>query len=140
MTTNPTILDVFHKQMAAYGERNVEQLMTTFSEDCVLQDMADPAAPFEGHAAARGFLVDYFADLANVDVNITKVAQNEDTVFGELDVTADWVSEPFSPESPRRVNFKYVIVDTFRDGLVVHERFYWDSESLQKQLVVSEDA
>lgn len=135
MTENRTpIVDVFRKQMAAYGSCDVETLMTTFAEGCVLQDMADPDNPFEGREAVRGFLVDYFADLANVDVTITTVTKNENTVIGELDVAADWVSAPFSAENPRRIRFQYAVADTIENGLVTSERFYWDSETLRKQL------
>ena len=37
-----SIVDVFRKQMAAYGDRDVDTLMTTFAENSVLRDMADP--------------------------------------------------------------------------------------------------
>lgn len=136
MMTNQTRsnVEVFRKQMAAYGSCDVETLMTTFAEDCVLRDMADPEHPYEGREAVRGFLVDYFADLANVDVTIATITTNADTVIGELDVAADWVSTPSSSEASRRIRLRYAVADTIHDGLVTYERFYWDSDNLRKQL------
>lgn len=131
---NNSIVDVFRKQMSAYGDCDVETLMTTFAEGCVLRDMAEPEHPYEGRDAVRDFLVGYFADLANVDVTIKAVTANQDTVIGELDVTADWVSEPFSRENPRRIRLQYAVADTIENDLVTYERFYWDSEGLRQQL------
>lgn len=127
---------IFRRQMAAYGNRDLDALMATFAEDCVLRDMADPRKRYEGREAVRGFLEEYFADLANVDVTILTVACNEDTVVGEIDVRADWVSAPFHPDRPRRVRFQYAVIDTIANGLVTYERFYWDSEMLRAQLKV----
>jgi ketosteroid isomerase-like protein len=125
---------VFRTQMAGYAACDVEQLMTSFAVDATLTDMADTQHPFVGRDEIRAFLVDYFASLANVDVTITGVAETGDLVIGELDVTADWVGAPHSLDHPRPVRFRYAVAETIRDGLVVEERFYWDSADLDRQI------
>jgi len=127
---------VFHTQMAAYAACDVEGLLASFSEDCVLTDMADPANPFIGKDAVRGFLVGYFATLRNVEVDVTHVAAGEDLVIGELDVTADYVDAPFTEEKPRAVRLRYCVAEEIRDGHVARERFYWDSGDFARQLTV----
>jgi len=132
-----SIEEVFRTQMAAYATCDVDLLMTTFAENCVLRDMADPDAAFVGLPQVREFLAGYFSDLANVQVTIFSIIANERDVIGELDVTADWISAPFSPSEPRSIRLRYAVIDTIENGLVVYERFYWDSENLKKQLEVA---
>jgi ketosteroid isomerase-like protein len=125
---------IFRTQMAAYADRDVEALVTTFTDDCVLVDMADVEHPFVGTDAVRGFLRDYFATLRDVVVDVTMVATGTDSVIGELDVTANYVGEPFTEQKPRPVRLRYCVAEEIRDGSVASERFYWDSADLERQL------
>lgn len=120
--------------MAAYAACDVEGLLASFAEDCVLTDMADPANPFVGKSAVEGFLVGYFATLRNVKVTVTHVAAGVDLVIGELDVTADYVGEPFSEDRCRAIRLRYCVAEEIRDGQVANERFYWDSGDFARQL------
>ncbi|MBM7417409.1 MULTISPECIES: nuclear transport factor 2 family protein [Nocardiaceae] len=131
-----TLEAIFRTQMAAYADRDVEALVATFTEDCVLVDMADAEHPFVGTDAVRAFLRDYFATLRDVVVDVTMVTTGTDSVIGELDVTADYVGAPFSEEKPVAVRLRYCVAEEFRDGGVSRERFYWDSADLERQLTV----
>jgi ketosteroid isomerase-like protein len=126
--------NVFRNQMAAYAACDIDALVASFTHDCELVDMADPQHPFIGIEAVRGFLVDYFSALREVVVEVTTVATGAGSVIGELDVTADFVDDPFSPDNPRPIRLRYCVAEEIRDGHVAKERFYWDSNDLQRQL------
>jgi ketosteroid isomerase-like protein len=134
MTSPASTEAVFRTQMAAYAACDVEGLLASFTADCVLVDMADPANPFIGKDAVNGFLIGYFATLRNVAVDVTHVAAGEDLVIGELDVTADYVGAPFCEERPGAVRLRYCVAEEIRDGRVARERFYWDSGDFARQL------
>jgi ketosteroid isomerase-like protein len=126
--------DLFETQIAAYAALDTERLMATFTEDCVLQDMADPENPFVGTVAIRGFLDEYFSTLADVSVEITTVVANGDKVVGELEVKATYVGEPYSRADGREVIMRYCVIDTVRDSAICFERFYWDRAEFERQL------
>jgi ketosteroid isomerase-like protein len=132
--TTVSLENVFRCQMAAYAACDVEGLVDSFTEDCVLADMTDPDNPFIGKAAVRRFLVGYFATLRDVEVTVASVAVGDGVVIGELDVTADYIGEPFSEAHRRNVRLRYCVAEEIRDGHVAHERFYWDSNDFQRQL------
>jgi ketosteroid isomerase-like protein len=131
---NSTLRDVFESQMAAYAAGDTERLLASFSDDCVLQDMADPDNTFSGNVAIKGFLDDYFSTLVDASVKRTVVAAEGDTIVGELEVEATYIAEPFSRENGRRVTIQYCVIEKVRDGHVCFERFYWDSAALDRQL------
>jgi ketosteroid isomerase-like protein len=130
--------NVFRNQMAAYAACDVDTLVDSFTDDCVLVDMADPQHPFVGIEAVRGFLEDYFAPLRDVVVDVTMVATGSESVIGELDVSANFVGDPFSPDNPRPIRLRYCVAEEIRDGHVARERFYWDSSDFQRQLGASD--
>lgn len=136
--TDAALENIFRNQMAAYAECDVEKLVESFTADAVLVDMADPQNPFVGIDAVRGFLVDYFATLRDVVVDVTMVATGENSVIGELDVTASYIGEPFSEDHRRPIRLRYCVAEEIRDGHVASERFYWDSADFQRQLQTRE--
>lgn len=126
--------DTFRAAIDAYTAQDAEALLSLFSEDGVIQDMADPERSYEGKDALRAFLAEYFSALDDVEVELTSVAVGDDVVTGEVDVRANYVAAPFSVDVPRPVRLRYGVVDAFRGGKIVRERYYWDSSSLEKQL------
>lgn len=140
MTSSVSTEEVFRAQMAAYAACDVQGLLASFTEDCVLTDMADPANPFVGKNAVEGFLIGYFATLRNVAVTVTHVAAVEGLVIGELDVTADYVGEPLSEANSRAVRLRYCVAEEIRDGHVARERFYWDSGDFERQLAIDAES
>jgi steroid delta-isomerase-like uncharacterized protein len=120
--------------MAAYGALDRDTLLTTFADDAVLRDMADPDNPFSGKDAIREFLDEYFAALTDVEVEIVSTVADAETVAGELEVNATYVGAPFSHGNGRKVVMRYCVVDTVHDGKVVYERFYWDRTEFERQL------
>jgi ketosteroid isomerase-like protein len=136
--TDASLENIFRNQMAAYAECDVEKLVESFTDDAVLVDMADPGKPFVGIEAVRGFLVDYFATLRDVVVDVTMVTTGDSSVIGELDVTASYVGEPFSEDNRQPIRLRYCVAEEIRDGHVASERFYWDSADFERQLQASE--
>jgi uncharacterized protein (TIGR02246 family) len=134
MVENARLRDVFENQMAAYAAGDAERLLTSFSDDCVLQDMADPDNMFAGKAAIKRFLDDYFSTFVDATVKRTVVAAEGDTIVGELEVDATYIAEPYSPDNGRKVALRYCVIEKIRDGRVCFERFYWDGAALERQL------
>lgn len=129
-----TNLPVFEAQMAAFGQMDIERLMRSFDKDAVLQDMSAPDSPWTGSEQIREFLRDYFSRLSRVRVNIASVATSDDRVFAELEVNAGYAADASSPSHVRDVLMRYCVVETFRQGKIVHERFYWDRAEFESQL------
>jgi ketosteroid isomerase-like protein len=129
-----TNLPVFEAQMAAFAAMDTERLMTSFDRDAVLQDMSTPDTPWTGSEQIREFLHDYFSHLSKVEVTIASVAASDDRVFAELEVHAAYAADAASPSHFRDVLMRYCVVETFSQGKIVHERFYWDRAELESQL------
>ena len=128
-----TNLQLFEAQMAAFGQMDVERLMTSFDKDAVLQDMSAPESPWTGSEEIRRFLCDYFSHLSKVQVNIASVATSDDRVFAELEVKAGYAADASSPSNVHDVLMRYCVVETFSQGKIVHERFYWDRAEFESQ-------
>lgn len=126
-------LQLFEAQMAAFGQMDIEKLLTSFDEDAVLQDMSAPESPWTGREEIRGFLTDYFSHLSKAHVNIASVATSDDRVFAELEVKAGYVADASSPSDVQDVLMRYCVVETFSQGKIVHERFYWDRAEFESQ-------
>ena len=129
-----TNLQVFEAQMTAFGQMDIERLMSSFDKDAVLQDMSTPDSPWTGSEQIREFLRDYFSHLSKVHVNIASVAASDDRVFAELEVHAGYAADTASPSHVREVLMRYCVVETFSQGKIVHERFYWDRAEFESQL------
>ncbi|MFV8054798.1 nuclear transport factor 2 family protein [Mycobacterium sp. 48b] len=136
--TDASLERIFRTQMAAYAECGVEKLVESFTDDCVLVDMADAENPFKGIDAIRGFLVGYFATMRDVVVDVTTVTTGHSSVIGELDVSASYIGEPFSEDNRKPIRLRYCVAEEIRDGHVASERFYWDSADFQRQLQTHE--
>jgi steroid delta-isomerase-like uncharacterized protein len=132
--TRESLEGLFGAQMEAYAALNTNALLSTFADDCVLQDMADPLHPHTGRSEIEAFLTEYFAALQDVNVDVVTLATSGEKVVGELEVSATYVGHPFSHENGRKVVLRYVAIDTVRDGKIAHERFYWDRGELERQL------
>ena len=79
-------VQLFRAQMDAFGQMDVDQLLLSFAEAAVLQDMSAPDSPWSGKSEIRDFLRDYFSHLSDVRVNIKSVATGTDLVVAELEV------------------------------------------------------
>jgi ketosteroid isomerase-like protein len=129
-----TNLPVFEAQMAAFGQMDIERLMKSFDKDAVLQDMSAPDSPWTGSEQIRQFLREYFSHLSRVRVNVASVATSDDRVFAELEVNAGYATDASDPAHVRDVLMRYCVVETFSQGKIVHERFYWDRAEFESQL------
>ncbi|MGO4246363.1 nuclear transport factor 2 family protein [Paenarthrobacter sp. RAF54_2] len=131
---NDTNLQLFKTQMAAYGQMDIDMLMTSFDDKAVLQDMSEPDSLWVGSSEIRRFLTEYFAHLSEVQVTIASVATSSNRVFAELEVNAKYSPDAGSPSDIHDVVMRYCVVETFSQGRIVHERFYWDRSEFESQL------
>lgn len=130
-------VQLFRAQMAAFGQMSVDQLLLSFAETAVLQDMSAPEAPWSGKSEIREFLVDYFSHLSDVNVNIRSVATGDDLVVAELEVDARYAPDPSDGDDIHDVFMRYCVVEEFQSGKIVSERFYWDRSEFESQLAPS---
>lgn len=136
MDENPNV-QLFRAQMDAFGLMDVDRLLLSFAEAAVLQDMSVPDAPWSGKSEIREFLLDYFSHLSDVRVNIKSVATGDDLVVAELEVDARYAPDASDRTVMHDVVMRYCVVEIFRSGKIVSERFYWDRAELESQLTAS---
>lgn len=136
MDENPNV-QLFKTQMEAFGQMDVDQLLLSFSETAVLQDMSDPDSPWSGKQRIRDFLRDYFSHLTDVQVNINSVATGEELVVAELEVQAQYAPDASDRSAIYDVVMRYCVVEVFQSGKIVSERFYWDRAGFESQLAAS---
>ena len=136
MDHNPNV-QLFKAQMDAFGQRDVDQLLLSFAEAAVLQDMSAPDAPWSGKSEIREFLRDYFSHLTDVRVNIKSVATADDLVVAELEVEAGYAPNGSDDTDIYDVVMRYCVVEVFQGGKIVSERFYWDRAEFESQLTSS---
>jgi len=136
LNDNPNV-QLFRAQMAAFGHMDVDQLLLSFAETAVLQDMSAPDAPWKGKSEIREFLLDYFSHLSDVNLNIKSVATGDDLVVAELEVHARYAPDPSDGADIHDVFMRYCVVEEFQSGKIVSERFYWDRSEFESQLTPS---
>ena len=66
------LVELVRKQLEALDRRDLDGVMTSVAEDTVLDGRGD--APYEGRAAIRGFLEDWFMALEELDFELEEVS------------------------------------------------------------------
>jgi len=99
------------------GGKALEAFEQYYAEDVVMQENSD--APFEGKEVNRKREQDFFASIAEFHgAQLMASASTDDTSFGQwwMDVTM---------KNGYRVTLNQVSVRKWRNGKIVHERFFY---------------
>ena len=70
-STTPDLVELVRKQLEALDRRDLDGVMSSVAEDTVLDGRADY---FEGRAAIRGFLEDWFRAWEELDFELEEVS------------------------------------------------------------------
>jgi len=134
--TREEIARFFTHRLVAWGDRDAAALSADHADDCVVE------SPTHGRLTSRDAIrhvyttwFDAFPDL--------KFFQDDLLVEGDraaLFFTSTGTHmKPFAtsiPATGRQMTIRGVFVFTFRDGLIIHEKRYYDSTSLLMQIGV----
>lgn len=100
--------------------RSLEAFERFYGEDIVMQENTDP--PIVGKARNREREQAFFGALAAVGVTLLGGAVGTDVTYSE------WIFE-LTFHDGRKVHLTEVSARRWRDGLVIHERFYYNPAS-----------
>lgn len=100
------------------ARRPMEAFERFYAEDIVMQENVDP--PVVGKQRNRAREEAFFGAIASFDrVELLGSAVGDDVTYSE------WIYE-LTLRDGRKLNMTEVAARRWRDGLVVHERFYYD--------------
>lgn len=121
MSTND--IDVVRAFCAAFGRRDVDELMGFFTEDAVYHNI--PLAPVQGTAGIRGLLEMFMKPAESVDFAMLHIAAGDGVVFTERVDTF--------VISGKKVVLPVAGVFELRDGKISAWRDYFDMATWSKQ-------
>lgn len=125
----------FKRRLLAWGDRDAAGLAGDHAEGCIVE------SPIHGRLTTREAIqsvyatwLDAFPDLKFIHDDLI-VEGNRAALFFTSTGTH---MKPFAsiPATGRQMSIRGVFVFTFRDGLIVHEKRYYDSTSLLMQIGV----
>jgi steroid delta-isomerase-like uncharacterized protein len=120
----------------AFNTRNIDALMALQAEDFVY---ADETGASRGHAETRAREAALFEAFPDIAVTMQLFAWTEDTLALDVTLTGTHTG-PFAfggqvaPPTGRRIETRMAAHFTFREGLAVAERAYYDRLALLAQL------
>jgi ketosteroid isomerase-like protein len=115
---------IFRGIVAAIDRRDVDTIVGSFAEDCVLVDYSNPTVVHSGRAAVAEVVRAFFEVMPDLRAEVTHLVADENCVAGEVlgRGTPKGRTEP--------IEMHYVIIDVFQDGKIVSEHLYIDSREL----------
>jgi steroid delta-isomerase-like uncharacterized protein len=125
----------FKRRLVAWGDRDPASLAADHGEGCIVE------SPTHGRLTTREAIQNVYATWFDAFPDL-KFIHDDLIVEGEraaLFFTSTGTHmKPFAsiPATGRQMSIRGVFVFTFRDGLIVHEKRYYDSTSLLMQIGV----
>ncbi len=124
---------LFERHHDAEAARDLDAILSTFSEDCFLETVP-LGLRGEGRAAARAAYEGYFTAFPDLAPDDEGLAFGDEVIvaWGTLRGTSggDWLGVP---PSGRSFAVPFANVAPFRDGLMAGETIYFDLASLCEQ-------
>lgn len=124
---------LFERHRDAEAARDLDAILSTFSEDCFLETVP-LGLRSEGRAAARAAYEGYFTAFPDLAPDDEGLAFGDEVIvaWGTLRGTSggDWLGVP---PSGRSFAVPFANVAPFRDGLMAGETIYFDLASLCEQ-------
>lgn len=101
----------------------LEAFETYYAEDCVMQENANP--PTIGKDANREREKEFLANIKewkSLDIAALTADSDSDTGTTMMELSFDFINQQDQP-----VRYEQVAVQTWNDGKIVKERFYYDT-------------
>lgn len=122
--TVPRLENIFRAQVhAGLVDRDVETFVALFSDDCVVQDIAE-GMPKRGLRELRDWIVSYHAVMTNTKIEYLTIASSGSRVVGEFILRGVYLGQG-AAAGGTPVELHYCVVDEVRNGLVAVETVYW---------------
>jgi steroid delta-isomerase-like uncharacterized protein len=131
---------LWYRHAVAENARQLEELVSTLTEDCIYEVIPWGLA-YRGKDEARRFYRELWTALPDVKLTLLRHVIDEQCLVEESVVygthQGSWLG---LPPTGRRVEFPLVIFFPVKDGLFTGERLYFDGGSLLRQLGASDEA
>jgi steroid delta-isomerase len=103
---------------AAWGRHDADEVAALYAPDAVMEDPTLPE-PRRGREAIRAYYAEMFAGAERPRHGLLDHAARGDRVWFE------WTFSAGDGRSPTEA-YRGVSIQRLRDGLIVHDRAYWD--------------
>lgn len=132
---------VLERYADAKNRHDVDAILSLCADECFYESVP-LGARIEGKGALRGFYSALFAGLPDYYGEFDGTAYNEDSavVWGRFGGTLSGEFMGVEVEAGRRIEIPVTFVCTFRDGLLVGDRGYFDAVTLAEQVGVPLEA
>lgn len=136
-TTSPDEMDrVLDDHFAYEAARDLEGVMTTFTDDAEIDVVGFPAGPRRGKVEIHDFYEQLYKLLDQEDAKPLHRYHGEEFVVDETIWSGQFDGLLVGLEGRRgHVTFRLLHVMEFRDGLVARENVWLDSETIRRQLL-----
>lgn len=136
-TTSPDEMDrVLDDHFAYEAARDLEGVMTTFTDDAEIDVVGFPAGPRRGKKEIHDFYEQLYKLLDQEDAKPLHRYHGEEFMVDETIWSGQFDGLLVGLEGRRgHVTFRLLHVIEFRDGLVARENVWLDSETIRRQLL-----
>ena len=122
--------------MKAENAHQMEETLATLTPDCLFEDMA-LGQIFQGHAGAREYYQTWWDAFSTTAHPEHVYYTDQDFAIAEVHFHGTHTGSFLGIEpTGREVDIPIAIFVTFREGLMVGERMYWDVATLLRQIGV----
>jgi len=130
----PGYKEMLRRHLEAETVFDMEQTLSTLTEDCVFEDMPS-GETYQGKEAVRAYYSEWWDAFAITPVDIRSSIVAQDSLIVETRfVGTHRGAFRGLPATGRPVSLPVAIFITLRDGLMAGERFYYDSATLLGQI------
>ena len=121
---------------------NLEKMLACITDDCVVGHGAVPDVPwpYHGKEEVRRYMEEQLRAFSDVDISVSNHVVSGDRLVIEEEFRCTHTG-PFLSYAPtgKQVQIKGCEVVSLRDGLVYHDRIYYDLATILRQLGVWEE-
>ena len=129
----PTVVQLFHNSLDKFLAKDMKSWTDLCDENVVAEfPFAPEGSPsrLEGREALYEYLKNYpgFIDIQRIPTVQTYPTDDKNIIIAEWSVTGKVIS------NGNPYNMKYATFVTYRDGLVINYREYWNPQAFQKAM------
>jgi steroid delta-isomerase-like uncharacterized protein len=130
-------IEILFDHVAAENAFDMQKTLATLTYDCVFEDIPTGQI-YNGHEGVRAYYTEWWEAFGNTSAGSKRYVPNENCLIVESHfVGTHKGSYRGIAATGRSINLPFVIVVSFRDGLMSGERFYYDRATLLSQIGVS---
>jgi len=137
--TSAQMDQVMDDHLAYEAAGDIEAVLSAFSDDAEHEVVGLSGAPRRGKSDIRAFYEGLFTALKQDEVTPMRRQYGPDFIVDEATWTGEADGKLFGAEGRRgRVSYRLLHILEFRDGRIVRERVWKDTEAIRRQLLAPE--